>query len=601
MMRALQRELLIGIGLAVLVLAAHGFSLEADLFLDDHAHFAQLRESDWSFRSAVDSARLGIVGDVMDLWGRKVVGLRFFRPVAFWILRIEYTIADWNPVWMHAFSLGWHALVGLLVTHLAYCLLARWAWAFAAGAWFVVHPGHVLTVSWIACQTELMVTAFSIAAVLCYAKSAGWLAGPPLADGRRASRWLRAAAITFFALALGCRENAVIVPMLIVGGDFLLGHGPVRRRGAWGTYAILAGVGSAYLLVRYTMLGGFPVPAAPYLHDPTDPAFLSFAVIKSLYYLLGLFTYLPIIPIGGVAYLREHPVFLLTSLAFFAVPTLLAVVALRGHRGIRFGGLWVLLGIGVMLPVFASPHHLYLPGVGAAVFFAAGLGRLAGALTSRGPAPLASADTLVSVHGRRSTLAGGVLGLHIVLLSLCSIVFGWAYRTAIAVEHETVRQLQASGRRLREGDHLFFINFPMLAYYATMSLENRLGLHDLHGHVLTLSPSVLGMDRPCVVEQLDAHTLTIAVERPGYFAGQAGLAIRQIIGRDRAFESGDRIEGPWFDTTILEADDQGVTKLQVRFRRPLDDPAFHVYIGSRARFAYPLALTSGSQSHGPAD
>ena len=106
----------------------------------------------------------------MDLWGRKVVGLRFFRPVAFWILRIEYTIADWNPVWMHAFSLGWHALVGLLVTH--------------------------------------------------------------------------------------------------------------------------------------TMLGGFPVPAAPYLHDPTDPAFLSFAAIKSLHYLLGLFTYLPIIPIEGVAKLQ---------------------------------------------------------------------------------------------------------------------------------------------------------------------------------------------------------------------------------------------------------------------------------------------------------
>ena len=65
--------------IAALVLITHIWSIETGLYLDDYAHFAHLREGGWSFADAVKAARLGIVGEVLQLWGRQEAGLQFFR------------------------------------------------------------------------------------------------------------------------------------------------------------------------------------------------------------------------------------------------------------------------------------------------------------------------------------------------------------------------------------------------------------------------------------------------------------------------------------------------------------------------------------------
>src|SRR5688572_9678735 len=77
---------------AAFVLVGYLGSVNTGLFLDDHAHFAHLRDWGWSFREAVDSSRLGVIGEVVDLWGTNDSGLRFFRPIAFWIMKLEYTL-----------------------------------------------------------------------------------------------------------------------------------------------------------------------------------------------------------------------------------------------------------------------------------------------------------------------------------------------------------------------------------------------------------------------------------------------------------------------------------------------------------------------------
>ncbi len=165
---------LAGLILAMFVGLGHGLSVRTGLYLDDYAHYEHLQDGDWSYRSAVDAARLGIVGEVLDLWGRQEAGLRFYRPVAFWIMRAEYTLVHWRPFAMHLFSLAWHfgccALIGVIVAK----FLGRRFWGLVAACLMAIHPGQASTVQWIACQTELMTTFFLLTGVLAYAKHACW-------------------------------------------------------------------------------------------------------------------------------------------------------------------------------------------------------------------------------------------------------------------------------------------------------------------------------------------------------------------------------------------------------------------------------------------
>lgn len=156
------------------ILVGHIWSIDTGLFLDDHAHYAHLRESPWTIQGLVEASRLGIVGDVMDLWGRREAGLRFFRPVAFAIMKLEYTLVGWHPLPMHLLSLGWHFLCAMLAGELAYRCFGQRFWAAVAAALLAIHPGHVATVYWIACQTELITTAFLLMATLAYARYANW-------------------------------------------------------------------------------------------------------------------------------------------------------------------------------------------------------------------------------------------------------------------------------------------------------------------------------------------------------------------------------------------------------------------------------------------
>ena len=60
-------------------------------------------------------------------------------------------------------------------------------------------------------------------------------------------------------------------------------------------YLTLAGMGVLYFLLRKaTLAAGWP--HRPYLIYPSDPDFVAFTGLKVLYYLGGLFLYLPILP-----------------------------------------------------------------------------------------------------------------------------------------------------------------------------------------------------------------------------------------------------------------------------------------------------------------
>ena len=163
----------LGLLLAV-VAAAHGFSLTSGLWLDDHLHLQQLQKAGWNLRDLVDASTLDAGVKRVRFWGSVEHELRFFRPVAFGLMKAEYTLVGWRPGPMHLFNLLWHVAVASMVGSLVAGLLRDRSAGTVACLLFAAFPDHVITVYWIACQTELMVTFFVLAATLSYARWAGW-------------------------------------------------------------------------------------------------------------------------------------------------------------------------------------------------------------------------------------------------------------------------------------------------------------------------------------------------------------------------------------------------------------------------------------------
>ena len=580
--------LIVAVVVAVFVVLSHGWSLDVGLYLDDHSHYAQLRESGWGYHSVVEACRLGIIGRVMHTWFKKETGLRFYRPVAFWLMKLQYTLTGWRPAGAHTFSLVWHFAAAMLVYALAVKCIGRRRWGVVAAAVFAAHPGHVMTVYWVACQTELMLATFVLAAVLCYSRYSNWptpmfaessrLADGPGVPGGQVG-WLIGSCL-FFALALGCRENAVVFPALAVAGDLLLRPRQWRRRII--PYLIFAAVGVLYLHLRGKALGGFPVPPRPYLIPPGDPDFFGFIIDKSVYYLLGLFALFPVLPIGGLIYFRDH------ALPFHLVFVIVALVwvfllfVFRGRRGFLLAPLWVLLAMAPVIAVFASGHHLYLPSVGTVLMVAAFWAWAVGGEFRRSP---------VRRSWTRAVVAWTMALLHAIVLPGVCWAFGWVFRTSTQIEDLLVQDVVELTPDLRDGDKLFFVNMSMMAYYGIPAIEKQTGRRNLRGYVLTFSPKLLMMAEPCRVEQVDERSFSVSLERDGYFHGAMGRVLRDIIGHGEFFKAGQRIESDAFETVIDEAGDEGIRKLTFRFRRPLSSRDYHFYLGSRCRLAYPLTWT----------
>ena len=586
----------------LLVLIGHAWSIDTGLYLDDYAHYEHLRDGDWSYRSAVDAARLGIVGEVLDLWGRQEAGLRFYRPIAFWVMRAEYTVGRWQPLPMHCFSLGWHLACALLVGALATRCLGRPGWGTVAAGFTALHPGHVSTVYWIACQTELLTTVLLLLGVLAYARHAawgwrqvpergGWVWQPWFLPRDRGSSWwtprsgpeLRTVspwaliAVLCYAAALGCRENAMLFPLVCWLGDRLIGS-PRRRRFRI-EHALMAFAAAAYLALRYEALGGFPVPPEPYLtrFAPTLE-YARFVAYKVAMYVLGLFCFVPVVPIGSRNFFDDRPMALYGTT--LAVIGLLLVVwrAYRWRAGLLWPMVWIACLIAPVIPVFASPHHLYLPGVGTALLWTAGLAAIGGLLAAH-------------VGRLRWLLTIVILTLASAALGVGAWSMGFIFVRGTMTENAVVRNVLSGVRPVREGDHLFFINLSPLAYYAVPAIEHETGFRQLNGHVLTFAPDMMRMQGASEVSVEGERRLRLrAAPGEGYLSGIMGRMLRGMMSLPE-IEVGRPVDAGHFTVTPLEVGPSGVTEMVFDFPKPLDSPNYHFYLGSPQFMAYSLDMS----------
>ena len=368
-----------------------------------------------------------------------------------------------------------------------------------------------------------------------------------------------------------------MIPALLLIGDWMLARRRLRRRVL--AYVLLGVLTAAYWVLRHRALEGSAFPGRPYLIGWSDPDFVAFVLGKFAYSLIGLFGFVPVLPGGGLGFFRSHPVILWGGAA--AVLAGLAVLAwrVRPRRGVAFWSAWIAISLAPLLPVFCSAHHLYLPGVGMAVLAASALALLAersrAGAPERGAVPVAVIVPLVL--------------LAVVAGTLCW-ASGWVWRAGNRFEDLLVTEVARYGRPIHEGDKLFFINLPLVAYYATPAVEQATGCQDLTGYVLTFAPSVLGMTGPCHVQRLSPTRLSVRTNGEAYFGGAMGRLARDLNGGDWVFRQGQRIRYDVFDVTIARASPDGVQELIFDFDRPLDSPDYHFYLGSRLRLACELDM-----------
>jgi hypothetical protein len=175
------------------------------------------------------------------------------RPLA--LVSFVMNAHDWpaDPLPFKMTNLAIHLantlLLGALLTHLGrYLALSsarrtQAAW-FAAALW-ALHPFLVSTVLYVVQREAMLVTTFALAALIMWLKGRDALAQ----DDRRAALRLFAVAVAMAGLALLCKANAVVIPLLALAIEATLPPAPEAAQRGYRRFARVAIILPSMLLL----------------------------------------------------------------------------------------------------------------------------------------------------------------------------------------------------------------------------------------------------------------------------------------------------------------------------------------------------------------
>lgn len=570
------------VGLGVVLLASHGASLWDGLFLDDHWQRMASYDRGWGFHDLVESATIDFSGQWNRFWWQEEpLVWRYARPVGMLAVKIEYLLAGDHPLLVHAFGLVWHGFIGWMVYRMALWAGLTVPWAFLAGTMFIIHPHSTTAMGWNSARNAVVNAAMLTAAVLAYARFSAPRRQYPDEPAERATPLHGACfalPIVLWLLALLSRETAIIFPGIILVLDLSAGgwrH--VRRR-----LPVHAVVWLLSILFLYWRLVVFSVDAVPvvYFSRPEGPAYVLWAACKLLNLVFSQIFYTPMVM--GVSTLGDLSleVVLIHLLMFVLVGAILVwyVWASRGVRGRWVWPIWAAAAFVPVIPVFAAPHFAYLPAVPYAIMMA---------VLMRGVA-------------RRWRW---VVTTLIVAATVWSLgVYRFAMRGVFRAEQLVYADMVDQGGSLPPGACAFFVNLPLANVYAPIVLREAWGTDDLEGYTLTLATHPLMMDQPSVVRVLNDHEIEVYTPvGSGYFSGLATAMFMHVMRPSETPTEGMVIEGPEFDTTIVQADPEGIRRLRFTFRRPLASKEYVFYVSTPRRPAYRLRFDRSPADLSPAD
>lgn len=298
-----------------------------------------------------------------------------YRPLVLASFAVNYAVGGLEPLGYHLVNVLLHAGVGLALYALGRDLRLSAGGSLASAVLFVAHPIHTEAVAGIAGRAELLMTLGVIGALLGHLRAA---------PGTR--RWLVLASGAAFAAALLSKEQAVVLPALLVLADLVL-RAPVRPR--WRRYAGHLVVLAGYLGLRWSVLGGTLAEDprhVPFLNNPLAHASPPERVLTAVA-VAGRYLWLMVWPRDLSADYSYDAIPLATSalapgvaLAALAWAALLALGLLGCRRPLPAVG----FGIGCAVLAFLPVSNLVLPIgtiMGERLFYlpSAGLCLLAGA------------------------------------------------------------------------------------------------------------------------------------------------------------------------------------------------------------------------------
>jgi len=239
------RRTLLALAIAMLGFVAHASSLNYGFVFDERILITE--------NPAVhDLANLRPIL-VEKFWPGPIRGV-YYRPAITLSYAINYAMAEDQPWIYHLTNVLAHAGACVVICLLLIKLLRRESVALVAAVIFAIHPVHAESVTWIPGRTDVFATLFMASAwlALLYRRDAGNAAAKVALT---AALW----ALTLFAL--GAKEIAVALPLLIIAGDLLLGErGWKKLWPSWLEVIVLTTIMLGLRSRALTGPGGDPAP-----------------------------------------------------------------------------------------------------------------------------------------------------------------------------------------------------------------------------------------------------------------------------------------------------------------------------------------------------
>ena len=171
----------------------------------------------------------------------------YYRPIFLLWLKLCYSMFGLSPAPWHFANIALHILATIQVFWLAQRLIKNRTAAAIASLLFAVHPVHVESVAWISGVTDPLMAVMILGSVLAFLR---WQ--------QNRSPLVYVAALLFAAIALLCKEPAIVLPVLIAISAWAI-LPPDKQLSSAESVALIPFfvLAAGYLALRQHILQGF--------------------------------------------------------------------------------------------------------------------------------------------------------------------------------------------------------------------------------------------------------------------------------------------------------------------------------------------------------
>lgn len=275
----------------------------------------------------------------------------FYRPIQTLAHMLDYSFWKFNVKGYHLTSVLLHVLAALAIYWFINILYGKWLLSFFTSLLFVAHPINTEAVCYISGLSDPLSLVFMVACLIFYIKS---LYSKNMA--------LYILALLSFVFALLSKENAVILPLLILLYHYAFGKNLKIKK-----LILFFGILIAYILLRLTILGSLvrsPLTIAGLLERV--PLFFA-AVVDYLRLLLLPFD---LHMEYGNKLFKITDIKVILGLIISSALIIFAFIKRKNNAMLFFAIAWffiTLLPVSNIYPIansFMREHYLYVPALG---------------------------------------------------------------------------------------------------------------------------------------------------------------------------------------------------------------------------------------------